>query len=239
MTAVDTIMETTDTTTTPNYRIPAVGGLAFVALAAAQNIIRATLLPATGASPAQVVSSFDHHGLAVRTLIGAFVLAGVSLAVFLGGLWSRIGHGPARAWAQTGLVGAIGTFAIFPIVVSCEVALLVLVGTAAPDAGAIQTLWILHNALFVVNSVALAVAVVGLGIASAAAQLVPRPMATVGVVAAAALGMAVIAAPQIASGGAQPLFAAMGLGYLAWLALVVAAAIGLLRGARGKPATNG
>lgn len=211
-----------------HLRLAGWSGIAFVVLAVVQNVLRTTLLPASDAPASVVAQGFrDHHG-ALVTLVALFVVAGVALSVFLGGVWTRI-TSAAPSWAQTGIVGAIGTFAIFPVLVSCEVALMTVAGRASPDLAAVDVLWTLHNAIFAINSLALAVAVLGLSTAAVRAGAAPGSFATTGPIGAALLVVGAVGAPMIARGAGQPLYALMGLGYLSWLVLVTSMSVRLTR----------
>ena len=90
-------------------------------------------------------------------------------------------------------------------------------------------LWVLHNAIFAINSLALAVAVLGLSTSGVRAGAAPAAFAKVGPVGAALLVVGAIGAPLIARGEGQPLFALIGIGYLSWLILVASMSVRLTR----------
>lgn len=152
----------------------------------------------------------------------------MALGVLLGAIWTRI-SAAAPGWAHTGIIGAIGSFAIFPILVASEVALMTVAGRPGPDLTAVDVLWVLHNAIFAINSLALAVAVLGLSTAGVRAGAAPAAFAKVGPVGAALLVVGAIGAPLIARGEGQPLFALIGIGYLSWLILVASMSVRLTR----------
>ena len=99
--------------------------------------------------------------------------------------------------------------------------------------GAIQALWALHNSVFTVLYVFLAIALVGLSRAGVAAGLTPRAFAVAAPVGAALLAIGAAAGPYIANGEAMPAFGVAGLGFLTWLAFLVTTGLRLVRSERG------
>lgn len=181
------------------------------------------------ASTDEVLSYYaDGRGMATLAT-GLFVVAGLALAVFLGGATTRFLAGPRPSWALTGLVGAVGTVAIFALVVGTEVALSVIALGPDPSLAALEALWALHNGVFTVLYVMLGIALLGLSRAGVAAGLTPRVFEKLGPIGAAGLFISAAAGPFIAAGDAMALFGLGGLGFLVWLAFLVTTGRNLMR----------
>ena len=151
----------------------AASGLTFVGLALVQNIIRAVTAPANDARGTTIIAHFVDHRSAELVLAATVVAGAFALALFVGHLWTRLSGDGERGWAHTGIIGATGIFAIFPIVVACEVALLVITDRPSAGAESVEALWAMHNAVFTVNMAALAVATLGLTLAALHSGLLP------------------------------------------------------------------
>lgn len=210
-------------------RLAAASGLTFVALAVGQNIVRAITAPANDARSTAIVAHFVDHRGAELALAATVVAGAFALALFVGHLWSQLSRDTGRSWAYTGIIGAMGIFAIFPILVACEVALLVVTDRPAAGVETVETLWALHNALFTVNMAALGVATLGLTLAALSSGLLPRPFRIIGPLGAALLALGALVGPQIAAGDAKPAFGLSGIGYLTWLSVVATISLRLLR----------
>ncbi len=215
-------------------RLAALSGLIFVALAVGQNIVRAATAAPNDARSPSIVAHFVDHRDAELVLAATVVGGAFALALFVGHLWTRLARGAERSWAQTGIIGVIGIFAIFPLLVACEVALLVITGRPSAGSDAVETLWALHNAVFTVNMAALGVATLGLSVAAVRGNLLPRTFGVIGPLAACLLTLGALFGPQIAAGNAKPIFALSGLGYLGWLSVVAVMSVQLLRTPEGE-----
>ena len=95
--------------------------------------------------------------------------------------------------------------------------------------GAIQALWALHNSIFTILDLSIAVALLGLSRATTAAGMTPKAFARLAPIGAAMLLVGTIAGPAIAVGHAMALFAVTGLGFLIWLAFLIVTGIRLVR----------
>jgi hypothetical protein len=202
----------------------------FVLSVIGHNIARGASAPANDASAAEVLTYYTEHRTLTAVLVATFVLNAASLAVFLGVTVRRMLAGARPASAITGLVGATAVVAMFSLVVASEQALWVVAGLDQPDLGAVQTLWAMHNSIFTVLCLALAIALFGLGRAGVAAGLTPRPFEVVAPVGAVLLTSAAFAGPAVAAGDAMPAFGLSGLGFLCWLAFLLATGQRLVRG---------
>ena len=210
-------------------RIAALSGLTFVALAVGQNIIRVATAAPNDARSVSIIAHFVDHREAELVLAATVVGGAFALALFVGHLWTRLARGAERGWAQAGIIGVMGIFAIFPLLVACEVALLVITGRPSAGPDAVETLWALHNAVFTVNLAALAVATLGLSAAALRGNLLPRAFRIIGPLAAGLLTLGALFGSQIAAGNAKPIFALSGLGYIGWLSVVAVISVQLLR----------
>lgn len=213
-------------------RVAGLGAIGFAALVVIQNAMRGSSAPANDASAEAVLAHFADHRTLTVALVASFVLSASALAAFLGGSMRRLAAAQP-GWAITGGLGAAGVMALFSVVVGCEQALAVLAAGEEPDLGAIQALWALHNSVFTVSYLLLAIALVGLSRAGVAAGLTPRAFAVVAPIGAGLLAIGAVAGPYIANGEAMPAFGGAGIGFLTWLAFLVATGMRLVRDERG------
>jgi hypothetical protein len=79
-----------------------------------------------------------------------------------------------RGWAVTGLVGSTCIMSLFAIVVAGEQALSVTAQRSQPNLGAIEGVWTLHNSVFTILDLSIAVALLGLSRAGVAAGITPQ-----------------------------------------------------------------
>jgi hypothetical protein len=213
-------------------RLAGAGGLLFVGVVILQNIVRGATAPELDATAAELVEHFNDSRAVEWSLVCTFVVSGIGLTLFLGGLWHRIVDAAprARAWAQSGFLGVTGIFSLFTALVACEVALMV---AARQDAHALSTmpvLWTLHNAIFAMLGFAVAAALFCLGRGAVIAGLVPSAFRIVAPVGSLLLAIGVLLGPATAEemSGAS----AVGLvGFLGWLAFVAVAGTRMLRDA--------
>jgi hypothetical protein len=212
-------------------RTAGLGALCFVAVVVLQNVVRGGAAPGGGASAQEVLGHYATHRGTTFLLAGTFVVSGVALATFVGAAARRLLAGTRRAWATMGLVGATVVLALFSLVVAAEVALSVLASGDAPDLGAVQALWALHNAVFAVNFLAVAIALVGLAKGGVGAGITPSVFDRLAPAGAGLLAAAAVAAPAIAAGDGAVLFGLGLLGFLVWLAFLVTTGSRLVRGA--------
>jgi hypothetical protein len=210
-------------------RAAGAGGLVFLVLVAFQNVLRAATGPATNASSRQVLTFFAEHAWTVHVLAVTYVAGFVPLFAFAAGI-AELAQPDARArlWARVG-TASVGVIAVlFALVNAVQVVLVAANRTLGGDAALVQTLWSLHNAVFTLNFVAIASALLGLGVAAAITGLVPawmRPLAVGG-----AVLLAGAALPTVAEVHGSPLLGVGAVGFLAWLVLLGVAGIRMLRG---------
>jgi hypothetical protein len=213
-------------------RLAGLGALGFVVIVVLQNLLRGSGAPANGAAIDEVLAHYADHRAITFVLVATFVLGGFGLAIFLGGAMRRLLAGNRPGWAITGCLGAAGVMALFTVVVGTEQALSVVAAGDQPDLGTIEALWALHNSVFTVLYLSLAIALVGLARAGVAAGLTPRAFEVLAPVGAGLLAIGAIAGPAIAAGDAMPLFGLAGLGFLVWLAFLASTGLRLVRSDR-------
>lgn len=210
-------------------RLAGLGAVVFVVIVVLQNFLRGSSAPQPGASGEEVLAYYAGHRTLTFVLVGTFVFGGAALAIFLGGAMRRLLAGSRPSWAITGCAGAVGVIALFSVVVASEQALSVVAAGDRPDLGAVEALWTLHNSVFTVLYLSLAIALVGLSRAGVAAGLTPRAFEYLAPIGAGLLAVAAVAGPAIAAGDAMPVFGLGLLGFLAWLAFLASTGLRLAR----------
>jgi hypothetical protein len=210
-------------------RLAGVGAITFAATVFVQNIIRGASVPRNGATTADILTHYTEHRPVTFVLVATYVLSGIALALFLGGAMRHLISSDRRAWAITGLVGSTCIMSLFAIVVAGEEALSVTAQRSQPNLGAIEGLWTLHNSVFTILDLSIAIALLGLSRAGVAAGITPRLFTRLAPVGSALLLVGTLAGPSIAAGDAQPLFGLAGLGFVIWLAFLVTTGLRLAR----------
>lgn len=210
-------------------RLAGAGALTFAGIVVLQNLIRGASAPPNDATTAEVVAKYGDHRSITFVLVAMFVVSGLGLVTFLGGAARRFLSGGRPGWASTGLVGAVGILGLFSVTLACEQALSVLASASHPDASAVAAVWALHNCVFTVLLLMIAVALLGLSRAGVAAGITPRVFEKLGPIGAATLVLGCLAGPSIAKGGAMPIFGLSLLGFVTWLAFLAATGIRLVR----------
>ena len=210
-------------------RIAGIAAIAFVISVVIQNIVRGSSAPANDASGAEVLAYFTDHRATTFVVVGAFVVNAAAIATFLGATMRRLLAASRPAWAITGCVAAVGVITLFGMVVATEQAMSVIATQDQPSVGAIEALWALHNSVFTVLYIALAIALTGLARAGTAAGVTPAIFDRLAPVGGALLAIGSVAGPAIAAGDAMPLFGLAGLGFLVWLAFLLTTGLRLVR----------
>jgi hypothetical protein len=205
------------------------GGLVFATTVIIQNVLRGASAPSNGASSASIAANFTQHASIESLLVVLFTAGGFGLALFTGGVWARcVEVDPSsRPWAQTGLLGVAGIIALFSALVACEVALIA--GVAREDLGGqtLALLWVVHNAVFAVLTLSIAIALLGLSGAAVRSGLIHARFRFIGIFGACLLGFNTAVAPLIVS-SASPLMAVGLLGFACWVVFVVVTSYRLL-----------
>lgn len=218
--------ETVDTRRPSN--LAGIAGLVFVAGVVVTNVVRAGS-PAPDATTAELVDHFADGRAREIALVAGFAVAGLALAIFVAGLWTRLrDHTGAEAWIRTGVVGAIGVFSAFSLVMATEMGVVIAAGRR--DAAAtVPTLWILQSTVFVTLYLALGIALLGLSQAAVRAGLAPAAFGPIGAVAALGLLVGTVLGPISADDAPVAALPALA-GFLTWLVFVVVVGLRLRRG---------
>ncbi len=205
------------------------GALTFAIVVIVQNLIRGATAPGNGASSAQLLSHYSGDVAITFVLVATYVVSGIGLVVFLGGITRHLLATSRPGWALTGVVGAIGIMIVFTLVVAAEQALTVAAHMHHPDLGAIQAIWALHNSIFSILDLSIAIALLGLSKATIAAGMTPKVFTKLAPAGAAMLIVSTVAGPAIAAGHTMALFGVGGLGFLIWLAFLIVTGVRLIR----------
>jgi hypothetical protein len=207
-------------------RLTGAGGLTFAAVLIAQNAIRAGG-PGLDASPAHVTAYFLDHRAAALVPLALFPLAMFALFAFVAGLWIRADQPPSRWWASLGALGAATIAAVFSIVNISEIVLAAKTRQLAGAPDVVAALWAVRGAAFGLDLAAIAVALIGLSRAAASQSLIPAWIAVAALPAGACLLTASVFTVALTNGG--PWLALALVGFIVWIAFIVAASISLLR----------
>jgi cytochrome bd-type quinol oxidase subunit 2 len=210
-------------------RLAGAGAITFASIVTLQNIIRGGNAPVNGDSDESVLAHYADHRALTFVLVATFVVSAMGLAVFVGGATRRLLASDRRGWALTGFFGVATIMALFTVVVGAEQALSVIGTQDHPNLGAVSALFALHNSIFALLDVAIAVALLGLSRAGVSAGITPRVFERLAPVGSALLLVGAFGGPAIAAGDAMPLFGLAGLGFLVWLAFVFTTGIRLVR----------
>jgi hypothetical protein len=210
----------------PDSRVSGAAGIGFVLTVVTANaFLQPAGVPAADASPAKVAAFFTDHATQIAVSSALAPLAWVLLAVFGAGAIARLWRGEqdhGDAWSLVGLAGLVMQNVVFAGVIATQVALL-----AEPSAGG--GMWRLHNALFTLNGMSLATAMVGLSLAGRRTGVIRPWHAAVGLLGAALQGLWATLTP-VAVDTAPAEVAAIGLlGFLLWLVWLATFGAVLLR----------
>ena len=207
------------------HRLGAIGGLVFVATIVAQNVTRGLSNVSNNASGADVVRDFTEHRSAHWALAVMFVVGAFGLVTFVATLWNRLRDGRSALPVRVGVLGVVGILALFATTVGIDVALTsyVHLGHASPDVA--RGLWMLHNGVFSILMLMIAIALVGFTFAAVAGRLIGARWRTVGAIGAGLLLLSPFAAPAVAEG--SPVFAISGIGFVLWIVSLIRISVAL------------
>lgn len=165
----------------------------------------------------------DADGLVAALTPTAWVLSTLFGAGAVSALW-RSERERGEAWSLVGFAGLLLQNGAFAAVVALRLAL--------PSADRSAGLPALHDALFTLNGVFLALALTGLSVGGARSALIPRWHAALGLLSAALLFASATLAPLVVARPGPPGLLGLG-GWLLWVGRLVAYGVALLRpGAR-------
>ncbi len=209
--------------------VAGLGGLTFLVLVVFQNVLRFFTSPANDASPAQLLQFAHDQAWTVRLLVVTYVVGYPALLLFAAGLARRFERADPRAaiWGQMGRMSVVVIAIFFAFVNMLDVLLVAGRSQLANDPSLTSTIWMLHNAIFTINLLAVAGALLGLGWAAALSGLVSRRLGWACVVGAVLLGVA--ASPMVSEIHGSPLLGIGLIGYLCWLLFLLVASLRMLR----------
>jgi hypothetical protein len=207
-----------------------VGGLVFLVLVVAQNLLKAATNPPNSATAAQVLRFAHDQAWTVHLLVVTYVLGFPALFLFASGLSRRCAQlAPAsEVWGRLGRSSVVVIAVLFGLINVLQVVLVAARTQVAHDPALVSTLWTLHDAVFTLNLLAVGGALLGLGRAAALAGLVPRRIGSASV--AGAVLLAAAAVPAVAEVHGSNILVLGLLGFLCWLVLLAAASVRLLQG---------
>ena len=189
-----TVTATRTTNSVGWERLAGLGGVAFAAIVAADNIALPSS-PDFDASGAEVMRWVHDHHLLVATIVGSFAVTAVCLATFIGGFVARALRDESSETRVLALVGAFGATMVgawFALVIVSQLVLVALDGSSTTTPAIAELVWHLHAAAFMINIVAIGIAVFGVGGAAVRLGLAPewyRPLSIVALVAAVAASL--------------------------------------------------
>jgi len=215
-----TSITTENTTQTTNWdRVAGVSAITFALIVGITNLV-VTNTPAWDASGADVASWVHDHHTALAFTVAPFALTAVALLMFGSGFWNRArrsGDEATSVLATVGLLGIVMIAALFGLVETARLSLLALNGSS--DLGLFEFAWHLEAGAFMLNTVAIGIALFGVAGAAVRMGLAPRwyrPVSIVGLLCGIA---AALQAPAVFNGtdGWQVGFVP----FLAWLVLLL------------------
>jgi hypothetical protein len=184
------------------------------------------------ASADEVVTYLTDHRTENLFATGAFAVGSLFLLMFVSAFYGRLKAASKpedMVWARFGMVGALLILPMFAAVVVQRIVLLVAQDEIIGSPELITLMWRVEMAAFVLNTLPIAVAVLGFGIAGARAGLLPRwfgrwvPIAAAITVISAACAVAGLEGSPVGFGGL--------IAFLTWMALLIVGGVKQLRSA--------
>jgi hypothetical protein len=213
-----------------NGRVAGFGGALFVACLVIQNIVHGGVAPQNNASAAEVMHYFATHRGVEWMLAWLFPIGGIGLALFAGGLCARAFSAGvrARAWSVVGGLGVASIIALFSSMVATEIALLVSAHRSSTVSSTMAVLWTLHNSIFSVLLLSVAVGLLGLSRAAVNADIAPSWIGPMGTVGTALLAICAALAPAVAA-STSPVLGIGALGFVMWIVMIAVVASRMTR----------
>jgi hypothetical protein len=212
-------------------RLAGIGGLTFATLVLATNVLQGAT-PALDASAEEVVGYLSDHRSQSLFATAAFAVGALFLLMFASAFYGRlkaVGRRDDLVWARLGMIGALLILPTFATVVVQRIVLLVAQDEIIGSPELITFMWRLEMAAFLVNTLPMAAALLGFGVAGARAGLLPRwfarwtPVAAAVAVVTAACAVAGLEGSLIGFGGIVP--------FLTWMMVLIVAGVKQLRSA--------
>lgn len=210
-------------------RLAAIGGIGFATIVLSANVVLGGT-PAFDAPASEVISYLDSHRAQSIYSTSAFAVGALFLLSFVSGFYGRlkaVGRPDDLVWARLGMFGAFWILPSFALVSLCRLVLIAGADEAIGSPELVALMWRLESAAFELNSLPMAAAVLGFGIAGGRAGLLPRwfakwaPVAAACGVITAACAIAGLEGSPIGFGGLVP--------FLTWMTLLLTAGIKQLR----------
>jgi hypothetical protein len=192
------------------------------------NIVNAAISPAADADADAVAQHLIDDRVSIGILGAAFIVLTPAVYWFVAAVVRVIVRHGYRHAAIAGALAVAGVFTMFGSSVASRLSLVAAVETGAVDSSTVWGLWKLHTVLFAFNAAPLAVAFAAFAIPAAAIGLVPRFFKVLAPIGAALLLASAVLALPMAEASEVPI-ALGGLGFVSWLAFVLAAGLGLVR----------
>jgi hypothetical protein len=212
-------------------RLAAIGAIGFASIVITTNIVQGAI-PAMDADASEVVEYLTTHRTASVFATAAFAIGSLFLLTFASAFYGRLKarlRNEDMVWARLGMIGAVLILPTFAAVVVQRIVLLVGTDEIIGSPELVTLVWRLEMAAFAVNTLPIAAAVLGFGIAGARAGLLPgwfarwSPVAAVAGVATAASAVAGLEGSPIGFGGLLP--------FATWMILLLVAGVRQLRSA--------
>lgn len=210
-------------------RLAGIGALGFASLVITTNILQGAT-PAMDADAAEVVTYLTDNRAQSVFATAAFAVGALFLLTFASAFYGRLkaaGAEEDRVWARLGAMGALLILPTFGFVVVTRLVLLVGTDEIIGSPELVTLVWRLEMAAFLVNTLPIAAAVLGFGVAGARAGLLPRwfgPWAPV----AAAAGVLAAATAIVGLEGSPFGFAGL-VPFATWMVLLLTAGVRQLR----------
>jgi len=217
---------------TSSRRVGGLAGLGFVATVLTVNIIQGAVgQPMAGASKSEMLAFYADNRGVLDLVTGAAPLAWITLILFAAGVVAALRPHERLSgdtWSLAGFGGVVMQSAIFPGVVATQAAL----ASGVSDDSA-WALWQVHNGLFTLNAMSLAIVLVSFSIGGSRSGLISGWQKKVGLVAAALLAVAAVLTPLTLDGSPVGLLGFGG--FLLWLVFIASTSLRLLRGDAVRP----
>jgi hypothetical protein len=210
-------------------RLAGIGAIGFASIVIATNIAQGSL-PAMDADSTEIVEYLTAHRTVSLLATAGFAVGALFLLTFASAFYGRLksaGRRDDMVWARIGMFGAVLILPTFAAVVVQRIVLLVGIDEIIGSPELITFMWRLEMAAFLVNTLPMAAAILGFGIAGARAGLLPAwfarwsPVAAAVAVLTAALAVAGLEGSPVGFGGLVP--------FATWMLLLLIAGVRQLR----------
>src|SRR4051812_35422470 len=182
MTTTTAASSRTETTNWDRYA--GIGAITFAVVATSANLLIPDPLDFDASGP-EVVSWVHEHHVALALTVTLFAAASVALLVYGAGFWNRArrtGDETTTVFATVGMLGMMMIALLFGVVEVGRLTLIALNGSGA-DPSLFQLAWHVETAAFMLNLVAVAIALFGMAGAAVRMGLAPswyKPLSIVG-----------------------------------------------------------